>query len=543
MLPDETVQPTTCSIFPNDEPSGPSKTMVHLVLASLIGLFVFRLAYAIFAPFDLVHDEAYYWEWSRRLDFGYFSKPPMVAWLIAASTSVFGDTAWAVRLPAVFLGTLGLLFVYLLARRMYGENTALWAVALAAATPGNAAGALIMTIDAPLLFFWSAALYTLWRALERQTDRPWWLLATAVAVGLGLLTKQTMCGFVALAIAFTLFSKPDRREWRSLGFWSWIGGASLFLLPVLVWNAQHDWIMLQHTREHFTSTKVDIVRRILVSLEFLGSQVGAASPVTFFGVMATFAAAAWMFPRLERRERFLLCFSALPLAGVFALSLTQRVEPNWPAPFYVAGVILFASATRGLLAWRPRGFATEVWRRRALATGIAFSLGAYLLPWSIEALGWQGTGWDPLIRLRRWSDVGQDIASAMPPILEAEQSLMLVVGNRAVASELAFYKPDSRPVHLWSAQAEPASQYDIWGLPTLEAGADAVVITEANRDVPPELAACFQSWTAWRTSQLPIGQDMRHSYQLWLARDFVGWPDMNGHRLANQPPPRGVSVL
>ena len=56
------------------------------------GLLLFRLVYAAWLPLDLVHDEAYYWDWSRQLDFGYYSKPPMVAWLIRLATSVGATT-------------------------------------------------------------------------------------------------------------------------------------------------------------------------------------------------------------------------------------------------------------------------------------------------------------------------------------------------------------------------------------------------------------------------------------------------------------------
>jgi len=133
----------------------------------LIGcLLLFRLVYAAYVPLDLVPDEAYYWDWSRQLDWGYYSKPPMVAWLIGLSTSILGSTAFAVRLPAVLLGTLGLFWMYLLAARLYGRQAGFWAALLTAATPGNAALALLMTIDAPFLFCWCGALYCFWRFLE-----------------------------------------------------------------------------------------------------------------------------------------------------------------------------------------------------------------------------------------------------------------------------------------------------------------------------------------------------------------------------------------
>src|SRR5271157_2283706 len=95
----------------------------------LVLVTVFRLVYLIAAPLDLAADEAYYWDWSRQLDWGYFSKPPMVAWIIALFSRTIGSTTAIVRLPAVLLGTISTLEIFLLARRMYDSRTAFWAAA------------------------------------------------------------------------------------------------------------------------------------------------------------------------------------------------------------------------------------------------------------------------------------------------------------------------------------------------------------------------------------------------------------------------------
>ena len=69
-----------------------------------IGLAVLlRLAVLIASPLEIGPDEAQYWRWSRTLDFGYYSKPPLIAWVIAASTAVFGEGEWAIRVSAPIL--------------------------------------------------------------------------------------------------------------------------------------------------------------------------------------------------------------------------------------------------------------------------------------------------------------------------------------------------------------------------------------------------------------------------------------------------------
>ena len=328
-------------------PAGHDRVWLHRTCWLLLVLGVFRIAYTWLVPLDLVHDEAYYWDWSRRLAWGYYSKPPLVAWLIALSTSLGGSSTFFVRLPSVLLGTVGLAWMYLLAASLYGRRAGFWAVCLTAATPGNAAVSLLMTIDAPFLFCWGAALFSFWRLLQADCRRTWWLLAAVVSVGLGLLSKQTMLGFLVLGGFFIATSRDDRRELLKPAVWLWVVGSLAFLTPVLWWNSQHGWITAQHTSQHFAGESVSVLKRLARCGEFVGSQFGVLSPLTCFLVLAVIVAALKSFLRLRRRERFLLCFSGLPLAGVFVLSAVQRVEPNWPASFYLAGVVLLVGVALG----------------------------------------------------------------------------------------------------------------------------------------------------------------------------------------------------
>src|SRR6266542_3237328 len=119
-----------------------------------------RLLYlANFCPLDLSPDEAYYWDWSRHLDWSYHSKGPLVAWLIRLSCELFGDTMFSVRVPAVVCGSLLLAGLYVLTLQVYrSDKLAFAVVALALTVPIVAAGSLLMTIDAPFACAWMWAL-------------------------------------------------------------------------------------------------------------------------------------------------------------------------------------------------------------------------------------------------------------------------------------------------------------------------------------------------------------------------------------------------
>ncbi len=488
------------------------------------GLFLFRLAYAAWTPLDLVHDEAYYWDWSRQLDWGYYSKPPMVAWLIGLATALGGSTPLVVRLPAVVLATASLAMMYLFATRMYGPRAGFWALLLAAATPGSAGMALLMTIDAPLMFCWGATLYGFWRVLEHGPHRRRWIAATAVSLGLGLLSKETMLAFFPLAGLFLLVSAEDRRELLRPAFWLCALGGLLFLLPVLWWNVEHGWITWQHSSSHFAAQSVGLGRRLARSGEFLGSLFGVFSPLTCGLCGAVAGGAMLAFPRLDRRERFLLCFSGVPMLGVLALSLARRVEPNWPAPFCATSIVLLAGWASGHVHAPVQWLNRAVAMRWAASVGVACTGLAYFLPIGLSLAGLQGGKFDPTVRLRGWREMGLQVGRRLDTLPQPDAALVIVTGGRAMASELAFYMPQQPRVYLWNRTGDVGSQYDLWGGPREQQGRTALIVTPEHEEVPPRLAVEFSRVEPVDTVTVPIGGQHRLACRLWRGLDFRQWP-------------------
>ncbi|HDZ23652.1 MAG TPA: hypothetical protein ENH70_03845, partial [Desulfobacteraceae bacterium] len=94
----------------------------------ILMVFLFRALYTAFFPYDLTGDETYYWDWGRHPDWGYFSKPPLIGWLMALAGWAGRNTVFGIRIFALLLGTGTLIFLFLLGRRMYGPKTAFWGV-------------------------------------------------------------------------------------------------------------------------------------------------------------------------------------------------------------------------------------------------------------------------------------------------------------------------------------------------------------------------------------------------------------------------------
>ena len=136
-----------------------------------VWLFVAALTairFSLLATTDLSFDEAHYWMWSQRLAPAYFSKGPGIAFAIRASTAVFGANEFGVRFFSPVLAAATSLLLFYFARRLFGATAGLWTVIALNATPIFNIGAVVMTIDALSVFFWMAAMFTFWLAVESR---------------------------------------------------------------------------------------------------------------------------------------------------------------------------------------------------------------------------------------------------------------------------------------------------------------------------------------------------------------------------------------
>src|SRR5256886_7706231 len=165
---------------------------------------------------DLEFDEAHYWMWSERLAPAYFSKGPAIAFVIRASTAVFGSNEFGVRFfsPVLAAGTSVLLFYF--ARRLFNATAGLWAVIAVNVTPIFNVGAVMMKIDALSVFFWLAAMFTFWLAVEKTPHFSWYWPLTGLLIGLGFLSKYTN----ALELVSIFFFSSRRRHTRFDCDWS-----------------------------------------------------------------------------------------------------------------------------------------------------------------------------------------------------------------------------------------------------------------------------------------------------------------------------------
>src|SRR5262245_10829356 len=294
----------------------------------IIGVAVLRLAYLLFVcPLDLSPDEAHYWDWSRHLDWSYYSKGPLVAWLIRLSSELFGGWSLAlcgsempaVRLPAVVCGSLLLVSLYVLTVQVFRrEGLALAVVALALTLPLFAAGSTLITIDAPYTCCWGWALVFGHRAVFKARPEalgPW--LGAGVCVGLGILAKYTMVLWIPSLALFLLLTPGYRRLLLGRGLWLMTAVAILCCLPIVLWNVQHGWVTLKHTSGHAGLQDPAVRWHWLGPLRYVGLQLAVL--LGYWFVVWLGAMAAHHPGREARAELRYLWWMSAPMFVFFGL--------------------------------------------------------------------------------------------------------------------------------------------------------------------------------------------------------------------------------
>ena len=313
----------------------------------------------------------------------------MVALWIWLGTAVLGPGSLGVRLLGPLSATLGSILLARTAEDLFPDRgLGVPAAALFNATLLMGVGAITMTPDTPLLFFWTLALWGLARL--HRTGRPAWWLLIGLASG-GALTSKYTAALLGLGLALWLIADPGGRRWLRT-IWPWLGGAlaGLCFAPVLLWNAQHGWASFAkqggRTGDWHPAAAVNHL------LELLGGQLGLATPL----VAALCAVGIWAATRRMRLGGAPAMLAALTLPGLAVFvqhALGDRVQANWPA-------ILYPAASIAAVAYAGR------WWRPAAGLGFALTAIVYLqaaaaplrLPRKLDVTLIRLGGWDGLVQ-------------------------------------------------------------------------------------------------------------------------------------------------
>ncbi|MBI3592005.1 MAG: glycosyltransferase family 39 protein, partial [Nitrospirae bacterium] len=512
-----------------------TKPETALLFTGLAVISIFRIYYILHGPLDLSPDEAHYWEWSRRLDLSYYSKGPMMAYLIYTGTSIFGDTVFGIRIMAVIFSALSSVFLFKLVNLMYvdqgagamNKRLASSSALLFQVIPLFAPFGVLFTIDSPFVFFWIISLFFLYKSLINEPGAekwPNWLLS-GFFIGLGLLTKYTMaffyiCGFLLLLLSEKRYLLKTFKPYAALAF------SLVIFSPVIIWNIQHDWVTLRHT-----AGQAHVAEGIKISLttffEFMGTQIGVITPV-LFGLMI------YSLFRLRTSERglqskFLFYFS-VPVVCFFLLkSLQAKVQANWAMTGYITGII---AVTRDFLALSRDHQRSRLKIKKVLflsAAGLALFVTAISHYPSVIKLPPE---LDPSARLRGWNELGKEINKIYDP-MSKEGHVLIFSDSYQVSSELAFYVKGHLKTYSINL-GRRMNQYDLW--PDINSGAmsirrgkgekspgtiNGIFVKMGDSEMPPEVARAFDRYEK-KVLKVYDKNYLLREYSIFICYNFKG---------------------
>jgi 4-amino-4-deoxy-L-arabinose transferase-like glycosyltransferase len=493
----------------------PASNRLRDALALVAALAMARLIALFRSPLELYPDEAQYWLWSRTLDFGYYSKPPVIAWSIWATTALGGDSEAWVRLSAGLYQAGATVVVFLIGRRLYGGAVGLAASALYALMPGIQLSALVAATDAPLLFFMGLAILAYLALLDAEPRRR---LSIAVglgaALGMAFLSKYAAIYFVVGVAVHLAVSREARAAWSLASAGAAVAALGAVLAPNLAWNATHGFATFQHTAANAAWSGVQLFN-LAEMAAFVGSQFGVFGPIPLAALIVGVVLAVRR-RSLDARDLTLLCFTLPPLLIVTGQAFISRANANWSGAGYLAGSVLVAA---WLVRWRARR-----WLVAALALQgavAAFFLAAVISPALADKVGLA----NGLKRARGWSQTTDMILDRA----EREPGLTAIaVNNRFLFYAVSYYGRDrlgfsTPPLASWLLMEGPRNQAETAAPLTDEIGGRVLMVSyEGWRR--EEMEADFARTSGVEIVGVWLDRKHRRRIEMFVGEDFAPRP-------------------
>jgi 4-amino-4-deoxy-L-arabinose transferase-like glycosyltransferase len=517
---------------------------VHTVLL-VLGLLLARLAYlAWFSPYTLIEDEAHYWEWSRHLDWSYYSKGPGVAWTLWLTTHAMPTlNEFAIRCSAPLFHAVATLALAALATAAFRDRrVGLVTAVIFNLLPGFQIAGTLFVIDMPFVACWSVAMLMAYHAFFAGSRVSW--LALGVVLAIGFIYKYTMVLLIP-GLAHTLFWDRDRlvlaRRWPLLAP-ACLLIACVGLVPVGMWNAANGWPTIKHLLGHLGVAGGDtpVVQgggkgwsyNPMWTVDFVIAQFGISGPILLLSVWAC-RVGTWSSAHAEVGRRFILWCGAPVLIFYLLVSLVTEPEGNWSIAAHastapLAAALIVQAMDRGQ-ARTGRGFSPLrlIWHL-SLILGIGLGVLMLRLDWIDRGLAALGASESVrrIIPMSRMSGADVQAGHVQRLLQDLPADSFVIAKHYGRASQMAFYLEGHPTVYCASSHLDGGrrTQYDVWPFTDLAnpetrarlKGKDAVM-----------LGGALSEWHPWFESVVEIGTlegDRKRGRPAFIGRGYRGIP-------------------
>lgn len=413
----------------------------NLAFPFLIGILVLKAlvlwGIIYFSKIGLTPDEAQYWSWGQALDWGYYSKPPGIAWLIRAGTTLFGNTEPGVRFFSPIISFCLSLAVFGLSRTAgLSREGAFWAALIMALTPLGFFSGFFATTDGPMVLFWTLALWVIIKGIEDPQGPSYALLGALI--GLGALFKWPIFLLWIFVLLLMIFFASFRCPKFFLGlFLSLLG-----LLPSLIWNFQHGWPTFLHVGSTLVQPE-NTPPNLGNFWEFLGAQIVFLSPIFFICLLL-----AWTRLASFRRSLLTLGLLSLTLLGLYQfLSIFKKMQGNWCVFAYPAAIVFLS----GYLSERT-------WGKRAYVWGILLAVSMSLVAFSLPFIPFVPLTKNPFKESMGW----HELSNALLKAGYDPKNYFLFSDTYQMTALLHFYGPGQKRAYFFNLEGRRHNQFSYW---------------------------------------------------------------------------------
>jgi len=477
-----------------------------LIIAILIQLFRFVTLYFQLQTSDLYVDEVYYWGWAQHFELGYYSKPPVLSWLIMITTAIFGESEWAVKIGAMLVYPLTATLIYLITDTLFKNKQIAFYTALAFFTiPAVSLSSMIISTDVVLLFFWSLSLYLFIQALEKEKLLYWILLG--FSAGLGMLSKYNMAFFLISALLVMVLHTEYRKHFRNKNFYIALLLSFMVFSLNLYWQFQNDFISFVHTKE-ISSIESELFH-VDKFLEFISSQFAIMGPIFFGFLLFLLFKVKTLFQNISTKILYL--FVIPYFLFISTLSLLSHAYGNWSAPIYIAGIILVVS------------YMVQNKHMRLLKISIGFNILLALLFYFFQPIVSTlnldiPSKIDPYKRVMGW----QQVANEVDEVYKKEKHTLLFSSRTTMAEMIYYIKPHPFDALNYNPTDKVNHQYDMDNRLTQQHIGKTLLYVSENQNID-HLKNNFQNVYHLKHINIPLYKDFNRSYHLYRLENFKGY--------------------
>jgi len=475
-----------------------------LVVVVIAFVSAWRVASIAAYDHDLFVDEAQYIDWAREPAFGYYSKPPVLAWSIAAMTRVCGEGALCVRTGGVLMYALAAILVFFAGCRLFGPPVGLAGALLYLLLPGLALTSLFITTDAPLALFTSASVLFAARAVQDGRWLDW--VALGACFGLGMMSKYSFALFVAGFGLYLLVTPQQRGLLLNARLWTAAAVAIALFLPNVVWNAQNSFATFSHTAE--ISGLEQPAFSLAKLAEFVGGQLLVFGPLS----LPALAALPWLRGGVLQTQggRLLGCLVLAPVVAFTLLALASRTLINWAFVAFAPAILLVAAA------WVRGGY--RRWMAWSLAVSLAMVVAGTHLPTWTRLLGIElKRGQDPYSRTMGWRWLGNVVTE----VWRTQPGTRILTDDRWIMAELLYYvRPTPRDAAMWNPSGVIDDHYRLTRDAGKLVGTDFLYVTTGDAS---NVAPYFQSVKLLHEDSIRTHKDAVRIYRIFRLDGFKGY--------------------